>query len=92
MAQTVAQVGIARRGHVLGQVLVLDLDDPQQAVPLEVGPELGQRAAGIVAGGLPPAEGVAQPGVVGQIDPGTAVVLVDARAAAPAYSSIRRVC
>jgi hypothetical protein len=88
VAHTVAQVGIARRGHVLGQVLVLDLDDPQEAVPLEVGPELGLRAAGIVAGGLPPADGVAQPGVVGQIDPGTAVVLVDARTAVPAVVGI----
>ena len=65
-------------------MLVLDLDDPQEAVPLEVGPELGVRAAGIVAGGLTLAEDVTEPGVVGQIDPGTAIVLVNARAAVPA--------
>ncbi len=88
MAHTVAQVGIARRGHILRQVLVLDFHDPQEAVPLEVGPELGLRAAGIVAGGLPLAEGVSEPGVVGQIDPGAAVVLVDARAAVPAVVGI----
>ena len=83
---------ISAGGLVQGEEFACHLGDPQDAVPLEVALELGLGAAGIVAGGLPLADGIAQPGVVGQIDPGAAVVVVDAAAAVAACPSIPQAC